>query len=56
MKAKHFKTILIGIICFFLILLAALYTTSLAYAGTTSPFIGTWYATDWDGSVIRLVI
>ena len=56
MKAKHFKTILIGIICFFLILLAALYTTSLASAGTTSPFIGTWYATDWDGSDSRLVI
>ncbi|OGN92690.1 MAG: hypothetical protein A2Z71_02800 [Chloroflexi bacterium RBG_13_50_21] len=56
MKAKHYKTILIVIIGILFILLAALYTASTAYAGTTSPFIGTWYATDWDGSDSRLVI
>jgi hypothetical protein len=56
MKANHYRTIFIGSLCLVLILLSTFSTTSLTYAATASPFVGTWYAPDWDGSEPRLVI
>ena len=56
MYAKHLQAILVGGIAVLIIVIVSLLTTSLSYAGTGSPFIGDWYATDMDGSDIRLVI
>jgi hypothetical protein len=56
MKAKHFWPILIGGISTALILVAALLMASPSSAASGSPFLGSWYGTDADGSDIRLSI
>jgi len=56
MYAKHLKAILVGSIAVLIVVIVALLTTSPSFAGTGSPFIGSWYGTDIDGSDIRLVI
>jgi hypothetical protein len=56
MNARFLKSILVGSVSFLLILIVALSTTSLSSAASNSPFVGSWSATDTDGSDIRLVI
>jgi Concanavalin A-like lectin/glucanases superfamily len=56
MKPKHVKSILAGGIVTVIILVVALLITSPSSAASGSPFLGSWYGTDGDGSDIRLDI
>ena len=53
---RKFKRILANILSIFAILAIAIPVTSVAYAVSSSPFVGHWQATDSDGSDIRLTI
>jgi len=53
---RKFKRILTNILSICAILAIALPVTQVAYAVSSSPFVGHWQATDIDGSDIRLAI
>jgi hypothetical protein len=53
---RKFRRLLTNLLSIFAILAIALPVTQVAYAASSSPFVGYWKATDVDGSAIRLTI